>query len=118
MAKHFSAIRRRGAPDRGDKYWYTEFQRACGRSTALQLQPSVSTKRILSSTTYIDNGDRPALLSLLPFQGVDFYGKYSFRYLRQKCLHFWSYSHHPFYLQLGALSIKEDLQTRPKRKPA
>src|SRR4029077_19194884 len=69
--------------------------------------------RILSSTTYIDKGGRPALLSLLPFQGVDFYGNYSFRYLWQKRLHFWSYSHHPFYLQRGALSIKHDLQTRP-----
>ena len=45
---------------------------------------------------------------------MDFYGNYSFRYLRQKRLHFWSYSHHPFYLQRGALSIKHDLQTRPK----
>jgi hypothetical protein len=44
---------------------------------------------------------------------VDFYGNYSFRYLWQKRLHFWSYSHHPFYLQRGALSIKHDLQTRP-----
>src|SRR5258707_11034821 len=71
---------------------------------------------MLSSTTYIDKGGRPALLSLLPFQRVDFYGNYSFRYLWQKRLHFWSYSHHPFYLQRGALSIKHDLQTRPRRK--
>jgi hypothetical protein len=47
---------------------------------------------------------------------VDFYGNYSFRYLWQKRLHFWSYSHHPFYLQRGALSIKHDLQTRPSKK--
>jgi len=49
---------------------------------------------------------------------VDFYGNYSFRYLRQKRLHFWSYSHHPFYLQRGALSIKHDLQTRPSEGDA
>jgi hypothetical protein len=47
---------------------------------------------------------------------VDFYGNYSFRYLRQKRLHFWSYSHHLFYLQREALSIKHDLQTRPNQK--
>src|SRR5258707_14939381 len=73
---------------------------------------------MLSSTTYIDKGGRPALLSLLPFQRVDFYGNYSFRYLWQKRLHFWPYSHHPFYLQRVALSIKHDLQTRPKGQRA
>ena len=33
---------------------------------------------------YIDRGGRPDLLCLLLFQGLDFYGNYSFRYLRQK----------------------------------
>jgi len=45
---------------------------------------------------------------------VDFYGNYSFHYLRQKRFHLWSYSHYPFYLLVGALSIKQDLQTRPR----
>jgi len=44
---------------------------------------------------------------------VDFYGNYSFHYFRQKRFHLWSYSHHPSYLLVGALSIKQDLQTRP-----
>jgi hypothetical protein len=84
------------------------------RDLIRERQREGSTKRILSSTTYIDKKGRPALLSLLPFQGVDFYENYSFHYLRQKRLHFWLYSHHPSYLQVGGLSIKQDLQTRPR----
>ena len=45
---------------------------------------------MLSSTMYIDREGRPDLLCLLSFQGLDFYGNYSFRYLRQKLFHFWS----------------------------
>ena len=56
-------------------------------SIALQL-PSVSTKRILSSTRYIDKEGRPTLQLISPFQGVDFYGNYSFRYLRRRSFTF------------------------------
>jgi hypothetical protein len=76
--------------------------------------PLLVQKEYFQAQRTLTKEGRPALLSLLPFQGVDFYGNYSFRDLRQKRLHFWSYSHHPFYLQRGALSIKHDLQTRPR----
>ena len=92
---------------------------ACGRSTALQLQPSVSTKRILSSTTHIDKGRPTSFTIFIAVPGSGFLWQYSFRYLWQKRLHFWSYSHHPFYLQRGAFDVfsaAKEILSWPKRR--
>jgi hypothetical protein len=71
-------------------------------------------KRILSSTRYIDKGGRPAPLCLLFFQGVISMEIIASAIFGRRAFTFGRYSHNPFYLQVGGLSIKQDLQTRPR----
>jgi hypothetical protein len=73
-------------------------------SIALQLQPFVNTKRSTFKHENIAKRGRPIYNSYCNSKGVDLYEKLELP-LGQKLLRFWSSSHSPLYLPIGALSI-------------